>query len=155
MGLLRNLKLWISPPQITDPNFGKLTFMHIDKHPERSYWECNWNFPPTSTVVFITLPGGENGPTNEARQFYLGLLARYDFVLTLCRPKLEQVFREWRSYQLPQDVFTVVRLSGFEVEDPNQQPLQWNVNFETTDDDWLGITIPFVGDMPEEPKVDT
>src|ERR1044071_2453589 len=85
MGLLRNLKLWISPPQITDPNFGKLTFMHIDKHPERSYWECNWNFPPTSTVVFITLPGGENGPTNEARQFYLGLPARYDFILTLCR----------------------------------------------------------------------
>jgi len=62
MGFLHNLKFWLSPPKMTDPDFGNLTFMHIGKHPERSYWECEWAFPPSGTVIEITLNGGESGP---------------------------------------------------------------------------------------------
>ncbi len=155
MGFLRNFKLWLSPPQMTDPDFGKLIFMHIEKHSERSYWECAWAFPATRTVVGITLPGGENGPNPEARKFYLNLPARFDSILKACRPRLEQVFRDWRNQQLPQDIFTVVKLTSFAVENPEEQPVRWDVGFETTDDDWLGITIPFVGDTAIDPVVDT
>jgi hypothetical protein len=31
----------------------------------------------------------------------------------------------------------------------------WDVGFETTGEKWLGITIPFVGDRPQDPVVDT
>ena len=155
MGFLHNLKLWLSPPKMSDPDFGNLRFMHIEKHPERSYWECQWTFPPTGTVVHIALHGRESGPDHEARQFYLGLPARFDSLLKACRPTLEQVFRQWRDKQLPQDIFTVVRLTGFGVEDPQEEPVRWQVSFETTDDDWLGITIPFAGETPSEPEVDT
>ena len=155
MSFLRNLKLLLSPPQIIDPDFGKLTYMHIAKYPERSYWECQWNFPPTNTSVFIALPGGKSGPGDDVRKFYLSLPARYELILNHCRPKLEQVFRDWRGNSLPQDIFATVKLTGFDVEDPNAQPVQWNVSFETTDDDWLGITIPFIGDTPQDPEVDT
>lgn len=140
---------------MTDPDFGNLTFMHTEKHPERSYWECEWKFPPTETVVGITLHGGESGPDNDARQFYLGLPARFDSILSACRPKLEQVLRDWRDGRVPQDVFAAVKLTGFGLEDPHEKPIRWDVAFETTDDDWLGITIPFVGDTPQEPDVDT
>ncbi len=155
MRFLHNLKLWLSPPKMTDPDFGNLTFMHIGKHPERSYWEGEWMFPRTGTVVGITLRGGERGPDNEARQFYLGLPARFDTIRIACRPSLEQVFRNWRGGHVPQDVFTAVKLTGFGVEDPQELPIRWEVGFETTDGDWLGITIPFVGDRPNEPLVDT
>jgi hypothetical protein len=155
MRFLHNLKLWLSPPRMADPDFGKLTFMHIGKHPERSYWECEWTFPPTGTVVGITLHGGERGPDHEARQFYLGLPARFDSILKACRPRLEQVFRQWRHQRLPDDIFTAVKLASFGVENPQEEPVRWDVGFETTDDDWLAITIPFVGDMPSEPVVDT
>lgn len=155
MRFLHNLKLWLSPPKMIDPDFGNLTFLHMEKHPERSYWECQWMFRPTGTVVGITLRGGESGPSNDARQFYLGLPERYDSILTACRPGLEQVFRDWRAGHVPEDVFTAVKLTGFGLEDPKEQPIRWDVGFETTDDDWLAITIPFVGDSPEEPVVDT
>jgi hypothetical protein len=36
---------------------------------------------------------------------------------------------------------------SFGVEDPKENPVHWDVGFETKDDDWLGITISFVGDM--------
>jgi len=155
MAFLHNLKLWLSPPRMTDPDFGVLLFMHISKWPERSYWECEWSFPKTGTVVGIVLRGGEGGPLPEARQFYLSLPARYEQILVACRPRLEQVFNEWLHQPLPQDIFSVVKLSGFGLEDPREQPVQWDVGFETTGDDWLGITIPFVGETAMEAVVDT
>jgi len=56
---------------------------------------------------------------------------------------------------LPQDIFTGVKLAGFGLEDPKEQPVQWYVGFETKGDDWLGITIPFVGDTAGKAIVDT
>jgi hypothetical protein len=155
MGFLTNLKFWLSPPKMTDPDFGKLTFMHIGKHPERSYWECEWMFPPTGSAVGITLRGGVSGPDSDARQFYLDVAARFDSIMTACRPKLEEVFRDWRDGQIPQDVFKAVKLMGIGLENPQEQPIRWDVGFETTDDDWLSITIPFVGNIAKEPLVDT
>lgn len=155
MGFLHNLKLWLSPPRIKDPDFGNLIFIYIEKHPERSYWECQWTFPATGKVVGITLPGGESGPEADGRQFYLGLPARFDSIVEACRPRLEEVFCHWRKEDLPQDLFAVVKLTGFGLENLQGRPIEWDVWFETTDDDWLGITIPFVGDTAMKAVVDT
>jgi hypothetical protein len=138
-----------------DPDFGKLVFMHISKFPERSYWECGWTFPKTGTVVWIVLRGGESGPMPEARRFYLSLPDRFEQILVSCRPRLEQVFKDWERPQLPEDIFSVVELTGFGLEDPTEQPVRWDVGFETRGDDWLGITIPFANDVAMEAVVDT
>jgi len=65
------------------------------------------------------------------------------------------VFKIWLQQELPDDIFKVVTLSGFSVEDPQAQPVEWDIMFETTGDKWLAITIPFVGDEPKEAVVDT
>jgi hypothetical protein len=155
MGILHYLKTLFSPPRITDPDFGTMLFMFISNAPERSYWECEWKFPKTGTEISIGLPGGENGPTPEARQFYLGLPTRFEQILAAARPKLEQVFKTRLKQDLPQDIFTVVKLSGFGVENPTAQPVEWDISFETTGEKWLGITIPFIGEEPQAPVVDT
>ena len=155
MGLVRNLKLWLSPLRMTDTDFGNLMFMHFSKFPERSYWEGEWTFPCTGSPVAIALQGGENGPRPEAREFYLNLIGSFPQILTLCRPRLEQVFKGWLNQPLPEDVLGVLKLSGFGLEDATQQPVRWDVSFETTGEKWLGITIPFVGDTAGEAIVDT
>jgi hypothetical protein len=140
---------------MSDPDFGGLVFMHISKFPERSYWECGWIFPKTGKVVWITLRGGKSGPIPQARQFYLSLPDRFEQILISCRPRLEQAFKDWERPQLVEDIFSVVELTGFGLEDPTEQPIRWDVGFETKGDDWLGITIPFVGDTAMEAVVDT
>ena len=155
MGLLHNLKLRFSPPRITDSDFGSLLFMFLPNAPERSYWECEWKFPKTGTVISIALPGGEGGPLPEARQFYLSLPERFEQILTAVRPQLEEVFRTWLQQDLPQDVFTVVKLAGFGLTDATAQPLQWDISLEMSGDKWLSIIIPFIGDAPQEAVVDT
>lgn len=155
MGFFHNLKLQYSPPKIADPDFGTLIFMFISNAPERSYWECEWTIPNTDTEISISLPGDESGPSPEARQFYLSLPGRLKKILALARPQLHEVFKEWLRQDLPEDIFTVVKLAGFDLENPNHRPLQWNISFEATGDKWLGIIIPFVGDKPQKATVDT
>jgi len=48
-----------------------------------------------------------------------------------------------------------MKLAGFGVEDMSGSPPRWDISFETTGDKWLGITIPFTGDVPQDPVVDT
>lgn len=155
MNIFRSLKLQFRPPKIQDPDFGQLTFMYISNHPERSYWEAEWIFPPTGTPVSIGLDGDESGPIAEVRQWHLELPSRFPRILELARPELARVFTSWLNTDLPEDIFSVVKLSGFGVEDPRAQPVEWDVSFETSGDKWLGITIPFVGEEPREAVVDT
>lgn len=155
MSIFHNLKLRFSPPKISDADFGSLLFMFIPNAPDRSYWECEWTFPKTGTQISIGLPGGESGPLPEARQFYLGLPERFNQILSATRPELELVFRKWLQQDLPQDIFTVVKLAGFGLEDAKTHPVHWDIAFETTGDKWLGITIPFVGDIAQKATVDT
>lgn len=155
MSFLHNLKLRFSPPRITDPDFGNLLFMFIPNDPEQSYWECEWTFPKTGTVISIGLSGDESGPRPEARQFYLSLPGRFEQILECARPRLEEVFRAWLDEDLPKDIFTVVKLAGFGLEDAKTKPVEWDISFETTGEKWLGINIPFVGDMAQQAVVDT
>lgn len=140
---------------MNDRDFGQLTFMYISNHPERSYWEAEWIFPPTGTPISIGLDGDESGPGPETREWHLGLPARFERTLELVKPELAKVFKTWLQHELPDDIFTVVTLAGFGVENPKANPVKWEISFETTGDKWLGITIPFVGDKPEEAVVDT
>jgi len=155
MGFFHNLKLRFSPPRMTDPDFGSLLFMYIPIAPERSYWEGEWKFPKTGTMIGIGLPGGEHGPIPEARQFYLSLPARFEQILAAARPRLEETFNTWLEQPLPQDIFTVLELSSFGVDDAKARPLRWDIGFETKGGKWLGITVPFIGDAPQEAVVDT
>ena len=155
MSILHNLRLRLSPPRISDPDFGSLLFMFIPNAPERSYWECEWTFPKTGTVISIGLAGKETGLLPESRQFYLGLPERFEQILAGARPKLAQVFKTWLQQDLPQDIFSVVKLAGIGLEDATTQPVKWGISFETTGEKWLGITVPFVGDTAQDAVVDT
>lgn len=154
MGILDKLKGIFAPPRISDPDFGELLFMSMRNSPHLSYWECEWRFPNTDTIISIALPGGEEGPLPESRDFYLGLPSRFDDILARARPKLDKVFSEWLEAALPDDLFSELRLAGFGLEDPRADTIEWDVSFETTGDKWLGIIIPFRGDEAQDAVVD-
>ena len=155
MGLIKTLALRLRPPRLHDPVFGPLLFMYIPRNPDRSYWEGEWLFPPTKTKVAIGLPGTVEGPSESGRVFYLALPERFDEIIVKVRPALEPVFNEWLRRPLSANMWQDVTLSGFGIEDPDAVPTVWDVAFETTGEKWLGITVPFVGDAPQQPVVDT
>ena len=155
MGFLKRLKLQFSPPRLADPDFGELLFMYIPNSPERSYWECEWKFPSTGDVVSIALPGNESGPFPESRAFFLTLPGRFESILEAVRPQLSEVFRRHLDRELPDTLFSDLKLAGFGLEDPTQTPVEWDIAFETKGEKWLGIAIPFVGNTAQTATVDT
>jgi hypothetical protein len=155
MGFLEKLRARFGAVTLEDPDFGRLHYMHIAHNPSKSYWECEWMFPPTRTRVSIGLPGNRDGPLMESRAFYLTLVDQFTQILTLARPGLDEVFRTWLNRPLHNDLWQDLRLSGFSVEDPRAMMGEWEVMFETIGSKWLAITVPFVGDQPKEPVVDT
>lgn len=155
MSLFGSLRLRFLPPRMADADFGELTFMYIARAPERSYWEAEWRFPPTGTPVAIGLRGSPSGPYPRARAFYLALPARFDWMIEQAKPVLNQVFIDWLQRPLNADMWSDVKLSGVAVDDPAADPPIWDVGFETIGERWLGITIPFHGDEPQDPIIDT
>jgi hypothetical protein len=139
-------------PRMVDPDFGELAYMG-------SYWEGEWTFPPTETTISIFLPGDESGPYPESRQWNFDLIPRYPKILELAKPlltsKLADMADWWLEGDMPEDIFTVVRLTGFGVTDPRTDPIEWNVSFETIGDRWVSVTVNFVGDEPEVASADT
>ena len=155
MGLLTELRLRFRPPRRQDPDFGELLYMHIPRDPDRSYWEGEWLFPPTGTRVAITLPGGLEGPQESGRAFCLRLATNFDQIILASTPILDVVFREWIGRPLNPVVWEDVTLAGFGVDDLDTAGTVWDVGFEAKGRKRLGITIPFVGDQPQDPVVDT
>jgi hypothetical protein len=155
MSFLAKLLRRLQPPTIDDPTFGRLLFMRIGRAPSRSYWEGEWLFPPTGTRVAIGLPGGEDGPSPEARVFYEALPERFDWIIESARPGLDDVFQHWLERPISDELWDDVKLSGLGVEDPTATPLEWDVMFETIGKKWLGISVPFIDDAPQRPVVDT
>jgi hypothetical protein len=155
MSFLQRLRLRFSPPTLVDPDFGDLLFMYIANAPERSYWECEWTFPKTGDVVSIGLPGTAAGPFPESRAFFLAIPSRFEAILETVRPKLSEVFRTCLDRDIPEDLFSELKLAGFGLEDPKATPVEWDIAFETTGEKWLGITVPFIGDSAQDPAVDT
>jgi hypothetical protein len=154
MSLFKELSLRWRPRRLQDPVFGPLLFMYIPRDPSRSYWEGEWLFPPTQSKVTVSLPGPVEGPLESGRAFYLGLPARFDEIIVRVKPALDQVFLEWLGRPLNVNMWQDVTLGGFGVEDLGAVPPTWDVEFDVTGER-LGITIPFVGDEPQQPVVDT
>ncbi|HMW70833.1 MAG TPA: hypothetical protein PKD17_03385 [Cellvibrionaceae bacterium] len=103
----------------------------------------------------IGLPGTDVGPSPESRAFFLALPDRFEAILEAARPKLSPIFRNWLDREVPENLFSELKLAGFGLEDPKASPVEWDIAFETTGDKWLGITVPFIGDCAQEPTVDT
>jgi hypothetical protein len=77
--------------------------------------------------------------------FFLGLPGSFQQILALCRPVLEQVYKDEKHEPPPPDIFSL-KLSGFGVKDPRENPIHWDVSFETNGDDYLGVLIRFMGE---------
>lgn len=155
LGLAR-LKLRLKPPRKVDPAFGPMVFMYIANEPSRSYWEAaEWLFPPRGHTVTVSLPGDERGPSQAARDFMLGRVRDFERTIDVARPRLDQVFRRWLGRPVADDLWQDLKLAGFDVQDPTAEPIEWDISFETTRTRWLGISVPFVGDVPHDPVVDT
>lgn len=155
MGLFERFLTRFRPVTIEDAEFGRLTYMEVKGDPSRSYWEAEYVFAPTGSVVSAGMRGTREGPLPEARSFYRLMEQRFADTMKTVRPYLEASFQESLGRPLSADLWDDLVLSGFDVDDPIADPLEWDIMFETTGDKWLAFTVPFIGDVVQPVVVDS
>ena len=144
-------------PQVSDPDFGRMTFWRNAKEPERSFWEGLWSHPTVEEPLYVALPGPFAGPFPEARQFALQLAssARLAAVLQTARSRIEPVFLEWTGRELSADMDDDLNFVGIALEGLGTSPMRWELSFEVLGDEMVFISVPMLGDVAQEAYVET
>lgn len=156
MGLFRKFIDRFRPPYKEDPEFGDMSFIKVSPRGYgKSYWEATIYVPQIGASVEVFLQGEEDGPLEVSKEFYRKLIPSFDAIIAAARPLLAKEYLLWMQEELPDDIFTVLTLSGFSVEDPAVVPAKWDIMFETMGEKWRAISIYFEGDKPVGTTVDT
>ena len=145
-----------SDPRIMDPDLGELVFNFVKHNPANSYWQGQIPFEPTSDIISVALPGDINGPDEKARQFVLAAGKRFRRIHQLVKPKLRAALQQWVSKDVPENLFSMVKLASIDITDVSNEPADWELSFETKPGfRWCFISIRFEGNIPLDAVVDT
>lgn len=150
MSIFSNIKCFLSPPTINDPDFGKLVFCKLkDDH---SYWAGEWTLPGKGIPLRIELPGDKDGLLPDASEMLFRIANNFNGISASCRPFLESAFQELLQRPLPQLAFlTVLKPDVLRLEHPSHvMPDQWTISFVKADEPYLAVVIWFANMTPQE-----
>jgi len=143
--------------KMQDPDFGEMTFMEVAEHPERSYWEGEWRYPPTGTRIGVFIPGDASGLMGEARAFIMQKQHEWDKIISAVFPKLFPEYTEWAKRALSADILSDLDLASISVELPIVLPITWEISFETKEEEekWRYFNVGMKDWTVEYVSVDT
>jgi hypothetical protein len=131
--LLRKLFSREPPLRIHDPDFGQIRF-HNDFG---GYWtmENDWTVPfQAEGVSCVDIPGGREGPAQDAREFLLAKKSQPDQLWDLCEPFVRECMSGWDAFDgmEPRETFFITCinkdsdvLDGWEVCFESRAPAKW------------------------------
>ncbi len=159
MGLFSGFGDWLSSVlggrTVDDPVFGRLSYCEVGGHPTRSFWSGDdYYFSPTETTIPVTIRGGVDGPLPAEREFHLRMEERFEGIMEIVEPIIDQVFQDRLGRPLGKHIWDEIQFFGFDAEDALGQPPKWGVDFVSTgEENWLEITVSFVGEEVQPPIV--
>lgn len=152
MGVLQRIGDAILGKRIVDPFFGRLELdrseMLTRPGQPRSrkyfqYWQGRVQFDPTGSEIGVLLPANETGPTEDQREVFRELTARWSYMTALVADAVYPVYLEWFAEVPDQqalsvdEVFGSLDFAGLEIEHPTLYP-----NRKRYQDLELGFEVP-------------
>jgi hypothetical protein len=132
---------------IKDPDFGFISYELPYKTGGEGFWQMynDWDHPESNAKIGCSaIPGDENGPFKEARQFLLSKRNDLDALWDLCCDELIKIIAVWYPEEKGRDPKEVYYLSSLSMENSNSD--EWEVSFEAKDDYfWTFISFQIKG----------
>ena len=150
MGLFDIFK---KPTIVHDEFFGTLRLMDF-KDASKNYFEGKGHFAPTGNTTEYLIEAERKGPTEEQRQFYRDLQAKFTQYIECMKPLIEDEFRNWKEDFTMKDFNREFELVGITIPRFDKQPLIWDMAFTTIHDLNHHVTIDFVGNHPNGILID-
>jgi len=117
-----------------DAFFGEMTFMEIPNDPAQSYFECARYFKPIDGVVELGVTGQLSGPTQRQKDFFAQLEDNYELIVAAVVLIIESKFRNWKPDFKIGNFEQEFKLVWLEIPACDQQPVEWEISYETVHD---------------------
>jgi hypothetical protein len=117
-----------------DAFFGEMTYMEVSNDPAQSYFECARYFKPIDRVVELGVTGQMSGPTQRQKAFFTQLENDYPLIAAAVVPIIENEFRNWKPEFKIGNFGQEFKLTWLAIPICDQQPVEWELAFETVHD---------------------
>ena len=123
-------------------------------NPANSYFECQRIFEPTGKIIEIGIDGNLSGPTQRQKDFFRQIEKDYRSLTLHLIPFIEQEFGAWMKQPIIKNFDSEFKPSYLRISSCEEQPITWEITFDTVHDLNHLVTIGMLGDEPQFVQVD-
>jgi len=146
--------LFSKPVRIGDAFFGEMLFMEVKSDPSISYFECERYFKPSGEKIGLSVTGSLSGPTQRQKDFFTQVENDYPLLFTKLIPIIEAEFGAWMPQPIIKDFEAEFKPTFLDIPSCNQQPIEWEIVFDTVHDVNHTVTVGMLGDEPQYVRID-
>ncbi len=146
--------LFGKPIKIGDAFFGEMQWIEIANDPSKSYFECARYFKPTGKKISLLVTGTFHGPTQHQKDFFTQVEANYPLLVDKIVPIIEAEFGAWMPLPVIKNFVAEFKPTGLEIPLCDQQPIEWEITFDTVHDPSHIVTVGMLGYEPQYVRVD-
>jgi hypothetical protein len=140
--------------KIGDAFFGEMVFIEIPNNPVESYFECERYFKPSGAKIGLGVTGSVSGPTQWQKNFFTQIEKDYPFLLAKFIPVIEARVGAWLTAPVIQDFEAEFEPTYFSIPACDQQPVAWEITFDTVHDVNHMVTVGMLGYEPHYVRID-
>ena len=141
--------------KIGDKFFGVMLFDGSRESAEDSgHFECHRYFKPADQDIEIGIDGNLSGPTQQQKDFFSWVEANYFSFTLQWIPIIERDFGAWMNHFGVRDFAQEFKPGYLSIPSCEQQPVAWEIVFDTVHDLNHTVTIGMLGHEPQYLRVD-
>jgi len=146
--------LFNKPVKIGDRFFGEMQWMKIANDPSASYFECERYFKPSREMIGLSVTGSLNGPTQRQKDFFTWVETNYLLLVAKLTPLIEAEFGAWMPLPVIKNFVAEFKPAWLDISSCDQQPIEWEIVFDTVHDVNHTVTVGMLGDEPQYVRID-
>jgi hypothetical protein len=146
--------LFGKPVKIADAFFGEMQWIKVANDPSKSYFECERYFKPSGKNIDVSVTGSPSGPTQQQKEFFAQVEAEYSLLIAKLIPLMEAEFGAWMPLPVIKSFVAEFKPIGLDIPACDQQPIEWEIAFDTVHDANHTVTVGLLGYEPQYVRID-
>jgi hypothetical protein len=146
--------LFGKPVKIGDAFFGEMQWVEIANDPSKNYFECERYFKPSGEKIGLSVTGSLSGPTQRQMDFFTQVEANYPLLVSKLIPVIDAEFGAWMPQPIIKDFVAEFKPTFLDIPSCDQQPIEWEIVFDTVHDVNHIVTVGMLGDEPQYVRID-
>ena len=140
--------------KVDDAFFGEMIVIEISNNPVESYFECERYFKPSGEKIALGVTGSVSGPTQRQKDFFMQIENDYSLLIAKFALVIETRLGAWTAVPVTKEFEAEFKPTYFSIPTCDQQPIAWEIAFDTVHDVNHTVTVGTLGYEPYYVRID-